>query len=60
MVVRQSKKQTIMRKTNYISPEVTLLNVEVEQGFVLSDPAGVNVGIGGWDADSEDYGGDAW
>ena len=49
-----------MLRTNYIAPEVTLFYCEVEQGFALSDPAGVNFGIGGWDADSEDYGGDAY
>lgn len=49
-----------MQKENYISPEVTLLNVEVEQGFALSDSAGVNIGIGDWETDDEDYGGDAW
>lgn len=49
-----------MSKIEYIAPEVTLLYCEVELGFALSDPAGVNVGIGGWDADREDYGEDAW
>ena len=49
-----------MSKIEYIAPEVTLLYCEVEQGFALSAPAGVNVGIGGWDADSEDYGGEAY
>lgn len=49
-----------MCKNNYTAPEVTLLCSTAERGFTLSDPAGVNVGIGGWDADSEDYGADAY
>lgn len=48
-----------MRKTDYISPEVTLLDVEVEQGYGVSQGSpDVNIGIGGWEADEEDYGGD--
>ena len=59
MAVRQSKKQTIMRKTDYISPEITLLDVEVEQGYGVSQGSpDVNIGIGGWETDEEDYGGD--
>lgn len=49
-----------MSKIEYIAPEVTLLYIDVEQGFALSDPTGVNIGIGSWDADNEDYGGDAY
>ncbi len=48
-----------MRKANYISPEITLLDVEVEQGYGVSQGSSdVNIGIGGWEADEEDYGGD--
>ncbi len=47
-----------MRKTNYISPEVTLFDVKVEQGFGASQGSpDVNIGIGGWKTDDEDYGG---
>ena len=47
-----------MRKTDYISPEITLLDIEVERGFGSSQGSpNVNIGIGGWEADSEDYGG---
>lgn len=56
MVVRQSKNQTIMRKTNYISPEVTLLDIEVEQGFGASQVSpNVNIGIGDWEEENDDY-----
>lgn len=56
MAVRQSKNQTIMRKTNYISPEVTLLDVEVEQGFGASQGSpNVNIGIGDWEEENDDY-----
>lgn len=48
-----------MCKTNYISPEVTLFDVEVEQGYGASQGSpDVNIGIGSWEADEEDYGGD--
>lgn len=47
-----------MSKTNYMSPEVTLLDVEIEQGFGASQGSpNVNIGIGGWEADDENYGG---
>ena len=46
-----------MLRTDYIAPEVNLFYCEVEHGFASSNSAGVNFGIGGWDADSEDYGG---
>ena len=47
-----------MRKTNYISPEITLLRFSMEQGFGASQGSpGVNIGIGGWGTDEEDYGG---
>ena len=45
-----------MRKTNYISPEVTLLDVEVEQGFGASQGSpNVNIGIGDWEEENDDY-----
>ena len=47
-----------MRKTNYISPEIDLLHFSVEQGFGASQGSpDVNIGIGGWETDDEDYGG---
>ncbi|MBO7266070.1 MAG: hypothetical protein J6U91_07600 [Alistipes sp.] len=50
-----------MSKTNYISPEITILDIVVEGGYGLSqETPGVNVGIGGWEADDEDYGGDIY
>ena len=56
MAVQQSKNQTIMRKTNYISPEVTVLDIEVEQGFGASqDSPNVNIGIGDWEEENDDY-----
>jgi hypothetical protein len=59
MVVLLSKTLKIMSKTNYISPEITILDIVVEGGYGLSqETPGVNVGIGGWEADDEDYGGD--
>ena len=59
MAAQRSKTQTIMRKTDYISPEITLLDVEVEQGFGASQGSpDINIGIGGWETDDEDYGGD--
>ena len=41
----------------YIAPEVTLLYCEVEQVIALSTQTGVDIGIGGWESDEEDYGG---
>ena len=47
-----------MRRINYISPEITLLDIEVEQGFGASQGSpDVNIGIGGWETDDEVYGG---
>jgi hypothetical protein len=44
-----------MRKSNYISPEVTLLDVEVEQGFGASQGSpGFNIGIGGWEVEEDE------
>ena len=54
MVARQSKLKT-MRKINYISPEITLLDIEVEQGFGASQGSpGFNIGIGGWDVEEDE------
>ncbi|MBR5281583.1 MAG: hypothetical protein IKU22_02245 [Alistipes sp.] len=50
-----------MSKTNYISPEITILDIVVEGGYGLSqETPGVDVGIGGWEADGEDYDGDIY
>ena len=61
MVVLLSKTLKIMSKTNYISPEITILDIVVEGGYGLSqETPGVDIGIGGWEADGEDYGGDIY
>ena len=45
-----------MRKTVYISPGITLLDVEVEQGYGASQGSpDVNIGIGGWETDEEEF-----
>lgn len=45
-----------MRKTNYISPEITLLDIEVEQGFGASQGSpGFNIGIGGWEVEEDEF-----
>ena len=45
-----------MRKTNYISPEITLLDVEIEQGFGASQGSpGFNIGIGGWEVEEDEF-----
>ena len=55
MAARQSKLKT-MRKTNYISPEITLLDIEVEQGFGASlGSPGFNIGIGGWEVEEDEF-----
>ena len=47
-----------MRKKDYILPELTLHYYDVEQGFGASQGSpDVNIGIGGWETDDEDYGG---
>lgn len=55
MVAQQNKHPKIMRKSSYISPEVTLLDVEVEQGFGASQGSpGFNIGIGGWEVEEDE------
>ena len=50
-----------MRKTNYISPEIDLHNFAAETGFGLSQQnPDINIGIGGWEVDNEDYGNNAY
>lgn len=45
-----------MSTKNYISPEIYLLDVEVEQGFGASQGSqNVNIGIGDWEEESYDY-----
>ena len=45
-----------MRKTNYISPDINLLDIVVEHGFGASQGSpGFNVGIGPWEEENEDY-----
>lgn len=47
-----------MSKIVYIAPDVTLLYFNAEQGFGASQGSpDINIGIGGWEADNEDYGG---
>ena len=44
-----------MCKTNYISPQITLLCYNVEQGFGASQGSpGFNIGIGGWDVEEDE------
>ena len=61
MVARQNNPQTIMCKISYKSPELTLLDIEVEQicGASQGSP-GFDIGIGGWEVDNEDYGNNAY
>ena len=45
-----------MRKSNYISPEVTLLDVEVEQGFCARQGSpDFDIGIGGWEVEEDEF-----
>ena len=47
-----------MSKIEYIEPEATLLHYTVEQGFGISQGSpNVDIGIGGWVAYEDDYGG---
>jgi hypothetical protein len=40
----------------YISPEITLLYFNVEQGFGASqDSPNFNIGIGSWEEENNDY-----
>ena len=56
MVARQNKHPKIMRKTNYISPEIYLLHFSVEQGFGASQGSpGFNIGIGGWEVEEDGF-----
>ena len=56
MVARQNKHPKIMRKSNYISPEVTLLDVEVEQGFCARQGSpDFDIGIGGWEVEEDEF-----
>ena len=55
MADRQNKLKT-MRKINYISPEITLLDIEVEQGFGASQGSpGLDIGIGGWEVEEDGF-----
>ena len=57
MVAQQNNLQTTMCKSNYISPEITLLDIEVEQGFGASQGSpGFNIGIGGWEVEEDEIG----
>ena len=45
-----------MHKSNYISPEITLLDIEVEQGFGVSQGSpSFNIGIGGWEVEEDEF-----
>ena len=51
-----SNSQTIMRKINYISPEIALLNIEVEQGFGASQgSSSFDIGIGCWEVEEDEF-----
>lgn len=44
-----------MSTKNYISPEISLLDIDVEQGFGASQASpGVNIGIGGWEVEGDE------
>lgn len=48
--------QKTMCKSNYISPEIYLLDLSVEQGFGISQGStNVNIGIGDWEEENYDY-----
>ena len=45
-----------MSTNKYISPEITLLDIEVEQGFGASQGSpGFNIGIGGWEVEEDEF-----
>ena len=56
-----SKQFELLMKTNYIheytSPKLEVIEVEIEQGFSISN-GGFNPGVGGWD-DGDDESGSA-
>lgn len=40
----------------YIAPEITLICINVEQGFAGSDDSyNINIGIGDWEEENYDY-----
>ena len=48
-----------MLDKGYISPDIAIFYILVEDGYVLSQGTpDINIDIGGWEADGEDYGGD--
>lgn len=45
-----------MSTNKYISPEITLLDIEVEQGFGASQGSpDFNIGIGGWEVEEDEF-----
>lgn len=59
MVAMQSKMPRITMSTpKYISPEISLLDVRVEQGFSASQDSGFDFGTNDW-GEGDDYNGDA-
>ena len=45
-----------MSTKNYISPEIYMLDIEVEQGFGASQGSpNVNIGLGDWEEENYDY-----
>ena len=45
-----------MSTKNYISPEIYMLNLSVEQGFGASQGSpNINIGIGNWEEENCDY-----
>ena len=41
---------------NYITPKIDVLDIEIEQCLCLSNTTpDINVCIGGWDVENEDY-----
>ncbi len=47
-----------MSTPKYISPEISLLDVRVEQGFSASQDSGFDFGTNDW-GEGDDYNGDA-
>lgn len=47
-----------MSRIEYEVPEIAVLNCELDQVLCLSNTSGnVDIGIGDWGSDEEDYGG---
>lgn len=49
----------VFKHGDYLAPEVDILYISVEEGFLNSTvpSTGVDIGVGEWEEDGEDYGG---